>query len=54
MINIIIIAVLVVILGGAAAYVIHAKRRGVKCIGCPHGKSCNGSCSSCSGCNTGE
>ena len=37
----IIIAVLVLILGAALGYVIKAKKRGEKCIGCPHAKTCN-------------
>jgi hypothetical protein len=45
--NIIIIAVLALILGGAAAYVIKAKKSGKKCIGCPSGGSCGGSCCGC-------
>jgi len=39
--NFIIIAVLVVVLGAALGYVIKAKKRGEKCIGCPHSKTCN-------------
>ena len=49
MVDVILIAVLAVILGSAVVYVIHAKRRGVKCIGCPYGKSCSGLCSSHNG-----
>ncbi len=45
--NIIIIAVLLLILGGAIAYVIKAKKSGKKCIGCPAGGACNGSCCGC-------
>ena len=41
-----IIAILVLIIGGAALYVYRAKKRGVKCIGCPDGKTCSGSCGS--------
>ncbi len=47
MTDIIIIAVLVVILGAAAGYVIKAKKSGQKCIGCPNGGSCSGSCAPC-------
>ena len=43
--NIIIIAVVVLIIGGASAYIYKAKKKGQKCIGCPYGKECNGSCS---------
>ncbi len=51
--NVILIFVLAAILGGAAVYIVRAKKKGVKCIGCPAGGSCgqkNGS--SCSGCNS--
>ena len=47
--NVIIIAVLVIIIGFAAAYVIKAKKSGKKCIGCPDAVGC--SPSSCSGCS---
>ena len=46
--NLILIAVLGLILGGAAGYVYKAKKRGVKCIGCPQGGNCSGKCSGCS------
>lgn len=47
-----IIAILVVIIGGAAFYIYKAKKSGKKCIGCPDSGSCQGSCSgSCQGCN---
>lgn len=46
MTNIILIGILVLIIGGAAAYIRRAKKAGVKCIGCPHGKSCGGNCGS--------
>ena len=47
-----IIAVIVLILGGAVAYIISAKRRGQKCIGCADAKNCSGSCGgSCASCN---
>ena len=38
--NIIIAVVLLAIVGLAAGYVIKAKKRGRKCIGCPAGSSC--------------
>ena len=47
MADIIVIAVVVVIAALAAWYIIRAKRSGKKCIGCPDGGSCSGSCSSC-------
>ena len=36
----IVIAVLAVIVGGAVVYLLRAKRKGVRCIGCPYGESC--------------
>ncbi len=44
MTNLIIVAVVLLILGAAAAYIIRAKKTGVKCIGCPSGCNCSGSC----------
>lgn len=35
MTNFIVAAILVVIVGAAVCYVVKAKRRGAKCIGCP-------------------
>lgn len=35
--NVIIVVILLVIVGLAAGYVIRAKKRGQKCIGCPDG-----------------
>jgi len=46
--NIIAIAVIALIIGGAVAYIIKAKKSGQKCIGCPDAKTCSGSCSGCS------
>ena len=39
--NILIIAVLLVIVGCAIAYVVKEKKKGVKCIGCPNAKTCS-------------
>lgn len=41
--------VLAVILGGAVAYIVRAKKKGAKCIGCPNGAKCGGNCAGCSG-----
>ncbi len=43
----IVIAVIVVIIGLALAYIIKAKKSGQKCIGCPDAKNCGGSCGTC-------
>ncbi len=40
MTDIIIGLIVAVIIGGAMTYIIKAKRRGVKCIGCPTAGSC--------------
>ncbi len=39
------IAVIVLIVGAAAFYIIRAKRRGQKCVGCPYSKQCGKKCS---------
>ncbi|MBQ7378299.1 MAG: FeoB-associated Cys-rich membrane protein [Clostridia bacterium] len=43
------IAAIVLIVGAAVFYIIRAKRRGEKCVGCPYAKQCGGNCSGCSG-----
>lgn len=53
MVNVIIIAVVLLIVGLAAGYIYKAKKNGRKCIGCPDGGSCGGSCGSCN-CGCGE
>ena len=44
MTDIVLIAVLLVVLGGAGLYVYKAKKSGKKCIGCPNSGCCNGHC----------
>lgn len=51
--NVIVVAILVAIIGGAALYIYKAKKKGVKCIGCPDAKTCGGNCGSCGGNCTG-
>lgn len=59
MTDIIVLAIVLAIVAAAAIYVIRAKKKGVKCVGCPAGNSCStgcansecGSCSSCSSCD---
>ena len=34
------VVVIALIVGGAIAYIIREKKRGVKCIGCPAGATC--------------
>ncbi len=47
MTDIIVIAIVIVVIGLAAGYVIRQKKRGVKCIGCPDCKNCQGGCMGC-------
>ncbi len=56
-INIIVIAILIVIIGGAIAYIVKEKKKGVRCIGCPAAGTCarsggKGNAGSCGGCGT--
>ena len=46
MVNVIIPIVIVLIVGGAVAYIVKAKKSGAKCIGCPSGgcEKCNCNC----------
>ena len=50
--DIIVIAVIALIIGAAAFYIIRAKKMGRKCIGCPDSKTCASGkgCGSCCGC----
>ena len=61
-IDIIVALVILLIVGGAVAYIIKAKKSGKKCIGCPDsGCSCHADkkegaspCSGCCGCGNAE
>ena len=47
----IILAVIVLILGGAVWFIRKAKKSGKKCIGCPDSCACSaGNCGGCTGC----
>ncbi len=48
--NFIVIAVVVLILGSAIAYIVKEKKKGAKCVGCPYAETCGKSNNSCS-CN---
>ena len=49
-IDIIVILAVAVLIGSVVAFIIHQKKRGVVCIGCPDSGSCQkGKCSGCSG-----
>ena len=43
MADVIVVIILVLIIGSAVAYLVRAKRSGMKCVGCPAGGSCSGS-----------
>ena len=47
----VVLAVIVAILGLVIFYIHRAKKKGVKCIGCPDGASCGGDCANCPGCS---
>ena len=49
----IVIGILLIIIGAAVAYIIKAKKSGVKCIGCPAGGTCSGKSNGTSGCSCG-
>lgn len=49
MLDFIIIAILLLIVGTASYYIYRAKKSGKKCIGCPDSGACSGHCSQCSG-----
>ena len=49
--NVIAIFAIVIVVGGAIAYIIKAKKSGKRCIGCPDSGECSGKCSGlCSQC----
>ena len=48
-VDILIIAVIVVILGSAIFFLHRAKKKGIKCVGCPDSSTCSGNCGNCSG-----
>jgi len=58
MVNLIVFLIIAAIVGGAGLYIYKAKKRGVKCIGCPSanscgqqgGQGCSGGCACCGGC----
>ncbi len=41
MINVIVISVIVIIILGALFYIVREKKKGRKCIGCPHSGECS-------------
>nr|WP_296009414.1 FeoB-associated Cys-rich membrane protein [uncultured Blautia sp.] len=53
MANFIVAAILLAAVGMAVAHIVKAKKRGVKCIGCPSGGCCGGKKDGSSGCGCG-
>lgn len=53
MVDLIVAIVLLVIIGVAGIYIWKAKKKGVKCIGCPSAAQCSGKCSGkmCASCS---
>ena len=51
--NVIVVLILVAVTAGIIWYLVRAKKRGEKCVGCPYakqcGSKCNGSCTGRSG-----
>lgn len=50
--NVIVAAIILAIVAGAAWYLYKSKKRGEKCVGCPYGKQCSSKNSGCG--NTGN
>ncbi|MBE6895122.1 MAG: FeoB-associated Cys-rich membrane protein [Ruminococcaceae bacterium] len=48
MTDIIVLAVVIVIVGCASAYIYKAKKSGARCVGCSHAGSCGRSGNECS------
>jgi len=49
--NLIVVIILVVILGLAITYIVKAKKKGVKCIGCPSACNCSAQKNGCCDCS---
>jgi len=49
-----IVLIIAGILGLAIWYIVRAKKKGVKCIGCPDGAKCSGNCAGCTCCSEKE
>ena len=49
--NLIVALIVIAIIGLAIYYIIHEKRKGVKCIGCPSAKNCSSKITGGCNCN---
>ncbi len=54
MADLIVVAVVLVIVGAAIAYIVKEKRRGVRCVGCPSGGICSRKREGTVGCGCGR
>lgn len=54
MTDLILAAILLIIVGVAVAYIVKAKKRGVKCIGCPASQTCKECSSKCNCCEKSD
>ncbi|MFI3170452.1 MAG: FeoB-associated Cys-rich membrane protein [Faecalibacterium sp.] len=54
MTDIIVALVILAVLGISIGYIVHAKKNGAKCIGCPAGKQCSGHCGGGCACQSQE
>lgn len=54
MTDLIVVGIILIIIGAAVAYIVKAKNRGVKCIGCPAGGNCPEKSGGGCGCNLEE
>ncbi len=54
MVDVIVVLVVLLILGGAIGYIVHAKKNGAHCIGCPSSGKCAGHCSGACHCEAAE
>lgn len=41
MVNVIVVLIILIIVAAAVGYIVRAKKRGVKCIGCPDSGCCS-------------
>ena len=44
MTDVLIVLILLTVVGGAIFYIVKEKKKGTKCIGCPHSGTCGGKC----------
>ena len=51
--DLLLVIIIALILGLVIFYLWRAKKKGIKCVGCPDSGSCSGKCAGCSGCDCG-